>query len=196
MRTDHVFGEPARMPPSPLYLHIILSNISANEHMLCILITCCSYNAVNTQHAILSCWAVYMLHTGPQSLMYDWSQIIFAAAQESQKLVHIHAHALLAYIPARIDMMFKQPMVTSAFSICTLITLKCFPSQATYCGQSASNSRCPYAHTHYLHIYTHQHLLFSCYALFTTQSSKLRVCVHIAVFFPDRKRWLREKNKH
>lgn len=37
--------------PSPhLYLHIIHSNVSANEHMLCILMTCCFSSAINRAH--------------------------------------------------------------------------------------------------------------------------------------------------
>lgn len=49
------------------------------------------------------------------------------------------------------DTMIKQPMIIFTFSVCTLIRLKCFQSQATCCGQSASNSRCPHTHTYFLH---------------------------------------------
>ncbi len=49
--TYHVFSKRACMSPFPLYLHIILRNILANEHMLCILIICCSYYAgIHEQH--------------------------------------------------------------------------------------------------------------------------------------------------
>lgn len=65
------------------------------------------------------------------------------------------ADTLLAYIPACIDMMFIQPMITSTSSISTLIRLKCFPSQAAYCVQSASNSRCSYTHTRFYLLPTH-----------------------------------------
>lgn len=77
--------------------------------------------------------------------------------KKAKKSVHIHAHKLthkLLEIPVRIDTMFKQPIMVSTFSICTLIRLKCFLSQAACCGQSASDSRCPCVHIHMLTFYT------------------------------------------
>lgn len=138
--------------------------------MLCILIACCSYYAsIREQHihthapiwrmrstAMLSCWAVSMLHTSLQLSMLNWTQIIFAAVQKIPKIckyscTQVDAKCELTLIPeAHVDMMIKQYMIFFTFSGCTLIRLKCFPSQATCCGQSASNSRCPHAHT-----YTH-----------------------------------------
>ncbi len=108
--------------------------------MICILMALCScYGGVHGQHICtgpyIVCYhvpvVVCMLHNNPQLSMNYWMQIVFAAAKEGKKSLHIHAYKLiyklLAYISAHKDM-FKKHLTVSASSICSLrfICLKIF----------------------------------------------------------------------